>query len=70
MTRPKHMLSSVQTTLSVKEEKYLSSNINNFFYDLTDHRGQGNPTIITWDLLIGIIATLFQDFGITQWERV
>ena len=44
------MLSSVQTTLSVKEGKYLSS--NNSFYDLTDHRGQGNRTIIIWDSFI------------------
>ena len=44
------MLSSVQTTLSVKEGKYLSS--NNYFYDLTDHRGQGNRTIMTWDSFI------------------
>ena len=44
------MLSSVQTTLSVKEGKYLSS--NNSFYDLTDHRGQGNLMIITWVSLI------------------
>ena len=38
------MLSTVQTTLVVKEGKYL--------YDITDHRGQENLTIITWDSFI------------------
>ena len=44
------MLSTVQTTHLVKEGKYLFS--NHSFHDFTDHRGQGNRTIITWDSFI------------------
>ena len=44
------MLSTVQTTLSGKEGKYLFS--SNSFYDFTDQRGQENQTIITWDSFI------------------
>ena len=50
------MLSSVKTTLSVKEGKYLSS--NNSFYDLTDHRGQGYRTINTWDSFIARLVNM------------
>ena len=51
------MLSTVQTSLLVKEGKYLFS--NNSFYDFTDHRGQENRTIITLDSFIAILVNRY-----------
>ena len=69
MIMPKSMLSTVQTTLGQgKEKKYMFS--NNYFWDITDHRGQGNRKIITWDSFIARLVNQNNNSSILRlWDN-